>query len=172
MSTPGRFRLLAAIIEFFLNAGRGCGIIIPTHRDYPRRPAFVPYPAPAGYAFALILFFGRGRGRGGRATAKPTGSRRSSADGFAVKMKRTKAGGRIVKSCSPFSAAKWQRQKSRQSRGQSGDFLRSKKYYSALDGLDSRNGYITGIVCGGEMCYTWVNCVGGILCLNIDMALN
>ena len=69
---------------------------------------------------------------GGRATAKPTGSRRTSADGFAVKMKRTKAGGRIVKSCSPFSAAKWQRQKSRQSRGQSGDFLRSKKYYSAL----------------------------------------
>ena len=47
---------------------------------------------PAGYAFALILFFGRGRGRGGRATAKPTVSRRTSADGFAVKMERTKAG--------------------------------------------------------------------------------
>jgi hypothetical protein len=47
---------------------------------------------PAGYAFALILFFGRGRGRGGRATAKPTVSRRTSADGFAVIMKRTKAG--------------------------------------------------------------------------------
>ena len=47
-------------------------------------------------------------------------------------MKWTKAGGRIVKSCSPFSAAKWQRQKSRQSRGKSADFLRSKKYYSAL----------------------------------------
>ena len=41
-----------------------------------------PYPTTAGYAFALILFFGRGRGRGGRATAKPTGSRRSSADGL------------------------------------------------------------------------------------------
>ena len=95
---------------------------------------------PAGDAFALILFFGRGRGRGGRATAKPTVSRRTSADGFAVKMKRTKAGGRIVKSCSPFSAAKWQRQKSRRSRGKVGDFLRSKKYYSALDGLDRRNG--------------------------------
>ena len=40
-----------------------------------------PYPTTAGYAFALILFFGRGRGRGGRATAKPTDSRRSSADG-------------------------------------------------------------------------------------------
>ena len=31
-------------------------------------------------------------GARGRATAKPTGSRRSSADGFAVRMKRTKAG--------------------------------------------------------------------------------
>jgi len=40
---------------------------------------------PAGYAFALILFFGGGRGRGGRATAKPADSRRTSADGFAVK---------------------------------------------------------------------------------------
>ncbi|RKI93171.1 hypothetical protein D7V94_04105 [Parablautia intestinalis] len=87
---------------------------------------------PAGDAPALILFFERGRGRGGRATAKPTDSRRSSADGFAVRMKRTKAGDRVVKSCSPFSAAKWQRQKSRQSRGKGGDFLRSKKYYSAL----------------------------------------
>ena len=109
-----------------------------------------PYPAPADYAFALILFFGRGRGRGGRATAKPTVSPRSSADGFAVKMKRTKAGGRIVKSCSPFSAAKWQRQKSRQSRGQSGDFLRSKKYYSSLDGLDSRNGVERGLFSVGR----------------------
>lgn len=87
-----------------------------------------------GYAFALILFFGRGRGRGGRATAKPTDSRRTSADGFAVKMERTKAGGRAVKSCSPFSAAKWQRQKSRRSRGKGGDFFApcAKKYYSAL----------------------------------------
>ena len=89
---------------------------------------------PAGYAFALILFFGRGRGRGGRATAKPTVSRRTSADGFAVRMKQTKAGGRIVKSCSPFSSAKWQRQKSRRSRGESGDFFApcAQKYYSAL----------------------------------------
>ena len=30
-----------------------------------------------------------GRGRGGRATAKPTDNRRTSADGFAVKMERT-----------------------------------------------------------------------------------
>ena len=52
---------------------------------------------PAGYAFALILFFGRGRGRGGRATAKPTVSRRNSADGFAVRMERTKAGGQGCK---------------------------------------------------------------------------
>jgi len=111
---------------------------------------------PAGDAPVLILFFGRGRGRGGRATAKPTGSRRSSADGFAVKMERTKAGDRVVKSCSPFSAAKWQRQKSRQSRGKSGDFFApcAKKYYSSLDRLDSRNGDRAGIVLSGEICYT------------------
>ncbi len=36
----------------------------------------------------------------------------------------------------------------------SGDFLRSKKYYSALDCLDSRNGDRTGIVCGEKLCYT------------------
>ena len=48
-------------------------------------------------------------------------------------MKQTKAGGRIVKSCSPFSAAKWQRQKSRRSKGRRGDFFApAKKYYSAL----------------------------------------
>ena len=41
-------------------------------------------------------------------------------------------------------------------KGQSGDFLRSKKYYSALDGLDSRNGHRTGIVFGGEICYNLI----------------
>lgn len=111
---------------------------------------------PAGDALALILFFGRGRGRGGRATAKPTGSRRTSADGFAVKMERTKAGGRVVKSCSPFSAAKWQRQKSRQSRGKGGDFCGA-KILLGLDGLDRRNGHRTGIVFSREICYTWYN---------------
>ena len=35
--------------------------------------------------------------------------------------------------------------------------MRSKKYYSALDGLDRRNGHREGIVCGGELCYTWVS---------------
>ena len=39
-----------------------------------------------------VLLIGRGRGRRGRATAKPTDSHRTSADGFAVKMERTKAG--------------------------------------------------------------------------------
>ena len=33
----------------------------------------------------------------------------------------------------------------------------AKKYYSALDGLDSRNGYRTGIVFNREMCYTRIN---------------
>ena len=81
---------------------------------------------------------------------------RSSADGFAVRMERTKAGGRFVKSCSLFSAAKWQRQKSRRSRGKSGDFFApcAKKYYSSLDRLDSRNGDRAGIVLSGEICYT------------------
>ena len=62
----------------------------------------------------------------------------------------------LVKSCSPLSAAKWQRQKSRQSRGKSGDFFApcAKKYYSSLDRLDSRNGDRAGIVLSGEICYT------------------
>ena len=33
----------------------------------------------------------------------------------------------------------------------------AKKFYSSLDGLDSRNGYRTGIVFSGEICYTWCN---------------
>lgn len=38
-----------------------------------------------------------------------------------------------------------------------GDFFApfAKKYYSSLDGLNSRNGRKTLIACGGEMCYTW-----------------
>ena len=56
-------------------------------------PVIAPYPALPGFALALILFFGRGQGRGGRATAKPTGSRRSSADGFAVKYGADESGG-------------------------------------------------------------------------------
>ncbi len=51
-----------------------------------------PHCVGLSIPFHSILFFGRGRGRGGRATAKPNASRRSSADGFAVRMKRTKAG--------------------------------------------------------------------------------
>jgi hypothetical protein len=37
-------------------------------------------------------------------------SRRTGADGFAVRMRRTKARDRILSSCPPLSAAKWQRQ--------------------------------------------------------------
>ena len=42
-------------------------------------------------------------------------------------------------------------------RGKSGNFFASfaEKYYSSLDGLDSRNGHKTLIARGGEMCYTW-----------------
>ncbi len=42
-------------------------------------------------------------------------------------------------------------------KGKSGFFRTREKYYSALDGLDSRNGYRTGIVFSGEMCYTRVS---------------
>ncbi len=102
------------------------------HFRFQRKIPLVECVSLTGYAFAPILFFGRGRGRGGRATAKPDGSRRTSADGFAVKMKQTKAGGRLLNSCSPFSAAKWQRQKSRRSRIPEWRFFRTKKYYSPL----------------------------------------
>ena len=72
----------------------------------------------------------------------------------------------LVKSCSPFSAAKWQRQKSRQSRGQRGDFLRSKKYYSALDGLDSRNGIERDCFQRGDVLYLVLSAKteGGLRC--------
>ena len=114
---------------------------------------------PAGYAFALILFFGRGRGRGGRATAKPTGSRRTSADGFAVKMKRTKAGAGLSNPVPRFRRRNGNGKNPDSQGFKSGDFFApcAKKYYSSLDGLDSRNGHRTGIVCSRKMCYTWVS---------------
>ena len=97
---------------------------------------------PAGYAFALILFFGGGRGRGGRATAKPTDSRRTSADGFAVRMKRTKAGAGLSNPVPRFRRRNGNGKNPDSQGGKSGDFFApcAKKYYSALDRLDSRNG--------------------------------
>ena len=86
---------------------------------------------PAGYAFALILFFGRGRGRGGRATAKPTVSRRTSADGFAVIMKRTKAG----QGCQilfPVFGGEMATAKIQTVKGGEWRFFAKQKYYSAL----------------------------------------
>ena len=81
-------------------------------------------------------------GAGGRATAKPTGSRRSSADGFAVRMKRTKAGAGLY---NPVPRFRRRNANGKNPDGQgfkSGDFFApfAKKYYSSLDGLDSRNG--------------------------------
>jgi len=104
-----------------------------------------------------ILFFGGGRVRGGRATAKPTGSRRTSADGFAVKMERTKAGGRIFYPVPRFLRRNGNGKNPDGQGFKSGDFFASfaKKYYSSLDGLDSRNGHRTRIAFGGKLCYTW-----------------
>ena len=96
---------------------------------------------PAGDAPALILFFERGRGRGGRATAKPTDSRCSSADGFAVKMKRTKAGAGLLNPVPRF--------RRRNGNGKNPD--------SQGVRVDRRNGDRTGIVFIGDMCYTWVS---------------
>ena len=87
---------------------------------------------PAGYVLALILFFGRGRGRGGRATAKPTVSRRSSADGFAVKMKRTKAGGQDYQILFPVFGGEMATAKIQTIKGKSGFFRTHEKNYSAL----------------------------------------
>ena len=95
---------------------------------------------PAGYALALILFFGRGRGRGGRATAKPTGSRRSSADGFAVRMKRTKAG-QDCQILFPVFGGEMATAKIQTVKGAERRFFAKQKILLGLDGLDRRNGH-------------------------------
>ena len=95
---------------------------------------------PAGYALALILFFGRGWGRGGRATAKPTVSRRSSADGFAVKMKQTKAGGQDCQILFPVFGGEMATAKIQTVKGEGWRFFAKQKILLGLDGLDSRNG--------------------------------
>ena len=43
-------------------------------------------------------------------------------------------------------------------KGEAWRFFRTReKILLGLDGLDSRNGYKTEIVFGGEICYTWVS---------------
>ncbi|MCX4300553.1 MAG: hypothetical protein OSJ73_26760, partial [Lachnospiraceae bacterium] len=93
-----------------------------------------------------ILFFGRGRGRGGRATAKPNDCRRSSADGFAVRMEQTKTGAGFFYPVPRFRRRNGNGKNPDGQGFKSGDFfaLFAKKYYSSLDGLDSRNGRRTG----------------------------
>ncbi len=89
----------------------------------------------------------RRSGRGGRATAKPNDCRRSSADGFAVRMKQTKAG-RDLKNPVPRFRRRNGNGKNPDGQGfKSGDFfaLFAEKYYSSLDGLDSRNGVEWGL---------------------------
>ncbi len=108
---------------------------------------------PAGDAPALILFFGRGRGRGGRVAAKPTGSRRSSADGFAVRMKRTKAGAGLSNPVPRFRRRNGNGKNPDGQGFKSGDFFApcAKKYYSALTvwivGTDMERGLFSTRVC-------------------------
>ena len=105
---------------------------------------------PAGYAPVLILFFGRGRGRGGRATAKPTVSRRTSADGFAVKMKQTKAGGQDCQILFPVFGGEMATAKIQTVKGKSGFFRAREKILLGLDCLDSRNGIERGLFSAGR----------------------
>ena len=65
----------------------------------------------------------------------------------------------VVKSCSRFRRRNGNGKNPDGQGVKSGDFFApfAKKYYSSLDRLDSRNGYRTGIVFNGEICYTWVS---------------
>ena len=109
-------------------------------------------PHPLGMLLPLSCSLGEARGAG-RATAKPTVNRRTSADGFAVKMERTKAGAGLSNPVPRFRRRNGNGKNPDGQGFKGGDFLRSKKYYSPLDRLDSRNGHRTGIVFIGEMCY-------------------
>ena len=96
---------------------------------------------PAGYAFALILFFGRGRGRGGRATAKPTDSRRSSAERFAVKNEADESGGQDCQILFPVFGGEMATAKIQTVKGAEWRFFAKQKILLGLDGLDRRNGH-------------------------------
>ena len=90
---------------------------------------------------------------GGRATAKPNDCRRSSADGFAVRMKRTKTGAGLSNPVPRFRRRNGNGKNPDGQGFKNGDFFApfAKKYYSSLDGLDSRNGHEMRIAFSGKM---------------------
>ena len=105
-----------------------------------------------------ILFCSLGEvGARGRATAKPNASRRSSADDFAVRMKRTKAGAGLSNPVPRFRRRNGNGKNPDGQGFKSGDFFApfAKKYYSSLDGLDSRNGRRTGIAFRNRLWYNF-----------------
>lgn len=67
---------------------------------------------------------------------------RSSADGFAVRMKQTKAGAGLLNLVPRFRRRNGNGKNPDSQGFKSGDFFASfeKKYYSYLEGLDSRSG--------------------------------
>jgi len=86
-------------------------------------------------------------GRGARSPAKADDNRQCSADGFAVKMKWTKARAGLYNPVPRFRRRN-AGGKNPDSQGfKSGGFSRlCEKYYSSLSGLDSRNGWIGAIL--------------------------
>ena len=75
-----------------------------------------------------------------------------------------------MKSCSPFSAAKW-RGKNPDGQGcKGGDFFApfAKKYYPSLDGLDRRNGRKGGRRNGAKCSLSLVGRYGIILSVEFD----
>jgi len=86
---------------------------------------------------------GGGGGGGGRAPPQKADSeRRASADDFAAKMKRTKAGAGFTNPVPRFRRRKGSGKNPDGQGFKSGDFfaLCAEKYDSSLDGLDSRSG--------------------------------
>ena len=70
-------------------------------------------------------------------------------------MKRTKAGGQGCQILFPVFGGEMATAKIKTVKGEAWRFFRTReKILLGLDGLDRRNGDRTGIVCGGEMCYT------------------
>ena len=68
-------------------------------------------------------------------------------------MKRTKAG-QDCQILFPVFGGEMATAKIQTVKGKGWRFFAEQKILLGLDGLDRRNGDRTGIVCGGEMCYT------------------